>query len=117
MGLLVYDSSNEFTIDDRALAHLQLAIATKLRRGESFLLSWHTATENGSGRVSLWIAPSIPLQFIFFGSRQPQLNRVWLDVLTELSFTARGMLLVSENDAEAVKAGVLGIDEVNGMVI
>ena len=116
MGILVYDGS-EFTIDDRVLAHVQLAVSIKLRRGESFLLNWNTNPDNGSSRVSLWLSPAVPLQFHFYGSRQPQLNRAWLDVLTELAFTARGMLIVSEADAEAVKAGTLALDDVHPMVI
>ena len=117
MGLFVYANGNEFTIDDRVLAHLQIVTSTKLRRGESFMLNWHTDPEHGSGRVSLWVSPSTPLQFVFFGSRQPQLNRAWLDALSELSFTARGLILISESEAEAVKAGTLAIDDVTGLVI
>ncbi|HRN28975.1 MAG TPA: hypothetical protein PK781_03085 [Terrimesophilobacter sp.] len=117
MGILVYGHGVEHRIDDRVLAHLQLVIATKLRRDEPFLLSWHTGTDEGSGRVSLWMSPAIPLQFVFFGSRQPQLNRAWLDVLTELAFTPRGLLVISETDAEAVKSGELAIDDAPGMVL
>lgn len=117
MGILVYGHGVEHRIDDRVLAHLQLVTASKLRRNESFMLGWHTRTDEGSGRVSLWMSRAIPLQFIFFGSRQPQLNRTWLDVLTELAFTPRGLVVISESDAEAIKAGDLAIEDAPGMVL
>ena len=40
MGTMQYGSGSEIQIEDRALAHLKVAIATKLRRNESFTLSW-----------------------------------------------------------------------------
>lgn len=40
MGTIRYGDSNEIHIEDRALSHLKVAIATKLRRNESFTLSW-----------------------------------------------------------------------------
>src|SRR5690606_19986118 len=101
----------------RVLAHLQLVTATKLRRNESCTLSWHTGTDEGSGRVSLWSAPAIPLQFVFFSSPQPQLHRAWLDVLAALAFTPHGLLVIAESAGEAVKAGELAIDDAPGMVL
>ncbi|WP_437440952.1 DUF7882 family protein [Rathayibacter oskolensis] len=54
------------------LAHVKLALTAKLRRQESFLLSWPIAADQGSGRMSLWMAPTLPLQFQFSGSRPPR---------------------------------------------
>lgn len=115
MGVLLYGVGPEYEIEDRVLAHLKVVIGAKLRRQESFFLSWTNNPEAGSGRVSLWLSPSIPLQFRFFGSRQPQFNRVWLEVLTELSHTSRGLVIVSESDAEAVKAGTMAIEDAQGV--
>jgi hypothetical protein len=115
MGVLLYGCGTEYEIEDRVLAHLKVVIAAKLRRQESFFLSWAYEPDAGSGRVSLWLAPSIPLQFRFYGSRQPQLNRAWLEVLTELSHTTRGLVIVSEADAEAVRAGAKPIEEIQGV--
>jgi hypothetical protein len=36
-------------------------------------------------------------------------------VLTELSHTSRGLVVISESDAEAVKAGTMPIDEAQGI--
>ena len=38
---------------------------------------------DGSGRRSFWIHPSVPLQFHFFGSRQPRINRAWVEELMQ----------------------------------
>ncbi|KKI16860.1 MULTISPECIES: DUF7882 family protein [unclassified Leucobacter] len=99
MGFLIYGGTQEFEFDDRTLAHLKVAITTKLRRQESFLMSWVHPAERGGGRLSVWLAPSIPLVFRFSGSRPPQLNRHWIEVLTEHSHTARGLLVLTETDA------------------
>ena len=41
MGTMYYGgSAMPIRIDDRALAHLKVVLATKLRRNESFTLSW-----------------------------------------------------------------------------
>ena len=49
MGTLIYGGTSEIDIEDRTLAHMQLAIITKLRRNEQFLLSWDHGVDNGSG--------------------------------------------------------------------
>ena len=104
MGYLVYGSAAEYEFDDRTLAHLKVAINMKLRRQECFFLSWSNPAEKGSGRMSLWISPGIPLIFRFAGSKAPELNQVWLRVLNELSHTPRGLLVISEREAEAYAA-------------
>ncbi|MFC7432159.1 MULTISPECIES: hypothetical protein [unclassified Agrococcus] len=99
MGHLIYGGATEYAIDDRMLAHVKVAVAAKLRRQECFLLSWEIDAEHGSGRASLWMAPSIPLAFTFSGSRVPELSQVWLEALMETAASSRGMLLMSEADA------------------
>lgn len=105
MGVLVYGSSSEYEFDDRTLAHLKIAIAAKLRHQESFLVSWSIDPHMGSGRVSLWVSPAIPLQFRFAGSRPPTLNKTWINIMSQLSHSARGLVVVTENEAEAVAKG------------
>lgn len=100
MGYLVYGNSQEYEFEDRTLAHLKVAITMKLRRQESFLMSWVNPPEKGGGRLSIWLTPSIPLTFRFAGSRVPALNKEWLDVLGELSNTPRGLVVVSEHEAQ-----------------
>jgi hypothetical protein len=101
MGYLSYGATAEYEFDDRVLAHLKVAISLKLRRQECFFLSWSTPADRGSGRISLWMSPHIPLSFRFAGSKTPELNETWLRVLGDLSNTPRGLLVISEREAEA----------------
>ncbi|PTL71490.1 ATP-dependent DNA ligase [Rathayibacter caricis DSM 15933] len=63
MGRLVYDSRLDVHFDDRVLAHLQAVIGIRLRRGESFYLSWKDLPNVGNGRSSIWLDPRIALCF------------------------------------------------------
>ncbi|MCU1439262.1 MAG: ATP-dependent ligase [Rhodoglobus sp.] len=97
MGTLLYGSPpSEVTMEDRLLAHLKVVIIQKMRRNESFLISWELPTAEGSGRMSLWMHPSIPLQFKFAGSRPPTLNPDWLDALARASMSVDGLRITPE---------------------
>lgn len=103
MGKLIYGTDvREIEIDDRVLAHLKIAIIAKLRRSESFSLSWEHGAQNGGGRSTVWIHESIPLQFVFFGSRPPSLNRAWVDEL--MASANSGSMQILPEPAEAPKA-------------
>lgn len=66
MGRLKYDGSSEpIAIDDGMLAHLKIVIGTKLRRNESFLMTWLRSDGNEDARTTIWVHPAIPLQFGF----------------------------------------------------
>ena len=86
MGLLRYHNE-EFGFDDRMLAHVQIVISTKLRRGENFFLTWTLPASNGSGRHALWIDNGVPLHITYSGSRPPQINREWIEALILSSAT------------------------------
>ncbi len=101
MGTLIYDGADGFAFDDRVLAHLQVVIATKLRRRESFLLLWNDRTGGREGSLrSLWLDPAISLQFVFAGPELPELNRDWLVILTERANSNAGLMLEDELRAE-----------------
>ena len=51
---------------------------------------------NGSGRISLWLDPSIPLQFRFDGSREPVLNRAWIEALASVAASTTGLIPLPE---------------------
>lgn len=95
MGSLIYGSpSLEIAFDDRVLAHVQIVMATKLRRGENFFFSWR---ENGGiGRNAIWIDSSIPLYFRYNGSRHPEIDRDWLEQLAVLASSSQGLDLTDE---------------------
>lgn len=96
MGTLTYDSI-VIEFDDRLLAHLQIVIVNKLRRRESFAMSWRDAPEVGDGRSAIWLDPSIPLYFKFDGSRIPAINREWVEQLAESAGSSHGLLVVGED--------------------
>ena len=96
MGTLTYDSKLTATFDDRVLAHLQVVIWAKVRRGENFSFTWTDPGRNGYGRTSIWISPSISLSFQYFGSKLPMINTQWVQALTKSANSANGLQLVPE---------------------
>ncbi len=101
MGKLLYGTGQEYEFDDRTLSHVKIAIVTKLRRHESFLLNWQIPAEQGGGRMSLWISREIPMAFVFAGNRPPTLNERWMEALLHSSQRTGGMVVMSEEEAEA----------------
>lgn len=101
MGKILYgDSGIEIFFDDRAMAHLQMVIAAKLRRGESFFFSWKDDPSVGDGRSSIWLDSSIPLYFRYSGSRPVSINRDWLETLTLSAHSAQGLQFTGEPHGE-----------------
>ncbi|MBB2975299.1 hypothetical protein FHX49_000865 [Microbacterium endophyticum] len=95
MGRFIYDTtSNSVDIDDRTLAHLRIVVMNKLRRSESFMFDVEVG--DGSGRRSYWMAPSVPIQFHFYGSRTPQINRAWVEDLMLAASGPNGLSLTPE---------------------
>jgi len=97
MGTFIYgQGQREVEIDDRTLAHLKIVMLTKLRRNEAFAFSWSHGVESGSGRSTVWIHPTIPLEFRFYGSRRPALNRHWVEHLLQAANSAEGLEVNAE---------------------
>jgi hypothetical protein len=97
VGTIFYGgSATPIHIEDRALAHLKVVIATKLRRSESFTLSWQHPADQPSGRSTIWLHPSIPLRFVFEEPESPVLNRAWIEDLAHSANTSGGITLVAE---------------------
>jgi hypothetical protein len=96
MGKLTYDSTVVVDFDDRLLAHLQMVIATKLRRGESFAFSWRDEAAVGDGRTTIWLNPALPLVFKYFGSKPPAINRLWVEALLQAANSSSGLHIVPE---------------------
>jgi hypothetical protein len=44
----------------------------------------------------VWIHPSVPLVFRFFGGRVPAIDRRWVDALMQTASSASGLHLVPE---------------------
>ena len=99
MGRFIYDApANSIDIDDRTLAHLRIVVMNKLRRSESFMFDVDAG--EGNGRRSFWIDSSIPLQFHFHGSRQPRINRAWIEELMQAASGPNGLAIVPEPPEE-----------------
>lgn len=95
MGTLQYNGS-VVEFDDRLLAHLQIVIVEKIRRGEAFLMSWSEKAETGDGHSAIWIHPTHNLHFTFVHGRNPRINRAWLSELTNSANSTRGLLVTEE---------------------
>lgn len=103
MGHLRYDGER-FEFDDRLLAHLQIVISGKLRRSESFFLSWVAPSEVGSGRHAIWIDTGVPIHITYFGNRPPAINRQWVEELATAANSTAGLVLTEERTHEAPQA-------------
>ncbi|MFN8085827.1 MAG: hypothetical protein U0Q04_02350 [Microbacterium sp.] len=98
MGTIYYGgSATPIHIEDRALAHLKVVIATKLRRGESFTVSWRHPEDEARGRSTIWLHPSIPLRFVFDDPEPAELSRDWIEDLAMSANSSGGINLVAEN--------------------
>lgn len=100
MGKLTYDGTLVVDFDDRTLAHLQIVISAKLRRGESFTFSWRDDAAIGDGRTTIWLHPAVSLVFKFLGGRQPEINRTWLGELSNAANSPAGLMVTPESGRE-----------------
>lgn len=96
MGYIQYDGTSQLHINDRALAHVKVVIATKLRRNESFTLSWRHPDDQPGGRSTIWIHPSIPLRFTFDEPEAPPLNAKWIEEIMQSANATGGIMLIDE---------------------
>ncbi|QIG38761.1 ATP-dependent DNA ligase [Microbacterium sp. 4R-513] len=99
MGRFTYENSVRIEFEDRLLYHLQMVIGTKLRRSESFFFSWRDDPSLGDGRTSVWLHSNCAMAFKYYGSRQPQLNRQWLEALAYTANQQTGLYVVPEPTA------------------
>ncbi len=94
--MLYYDDAQEpIPIDDLALAHLKVVIATKLRRNESFTLSWRHPEGDPAGRSTIWLHPSIPLRFVFDDPVPPPLQPEWITAMANSANSSGGITLLT----------------------
>lgn len=98
VGTIYYGGdASAIDIEDRALAHLKVVIATKLRRGESFTLTWRHPEDQPRGRSTVWLSPSIPLRFVFDDPEPAVLSREWMEELAQSANSSGGIMLVAEH--------------------
>lgn len=103
MGQLQYDRQC-FDIEDRLLAHLYLVIAPKLRRRESFTLTWEVPHEAGGGRNCIWLTPGVALRIQYRDGRQPTINRLWVSMMTDEANSSGNLVMIPEPEPAAFGA-------------
>ncbi|MGP3535336.1 DUF7882 family protein [Microbacterium sp. RD1] len=100
MGYLYYGNSSEpISMPDRLLAHIKVVVATKLRRSESFTLSWRHLESEG-GRTTIWIQPAIPLRFVFASPDPEILDQELLRELANAANSSRGLSVDLSDEGE-----------------
>lgn len=96
MGKLLSGPHVAVDFDDRVLAHLQVVITAKIRRGESMLFSWRDSVDSGDGRTTIWLHPLADITFKYYGHRHPSINAAWVDALMLEANKPGGLQLVEE---------------------
>lgn len=99
MGFLLYDTA-VIEVDDRTLAHIQVVIVSKLRRNESFVMSWRDSPAVGDGHSAIWLQPAIPLYFKYDGSRRPAIDRDWVELLVNAASSPSGLHVIDLDGVE-----------------
>ena len=105
MGTLMYAAGIEVAIDDRTLAHLQIVITGKLRRGECFFFNWHDSSAVGGGRSAIWLSRATPVQFHMHEQEKVTVNREWLDLLMTSANSSTGLQYIPEPGEEPHQPG------------
>ncbi|MDJ1114748.1 hypothetical protein [Microbacterium dauci] len=82
-------------MSDRTLAHVEAVVSSKLRRGESFMLTAATSAHEGSGRTTIWVNAASNLAYRYRRDR-PALDRTWLEELRTSANSPGGMHLPEE---------------------
>ena len=97
MGTLEYNSARPaIGVDDETLAHLKIVIGTKLRRQESFMMTWLPDDQDkAQGRLTIWMNPSIPLIITFDGPTMPPIDPKRIERMME-DLNGRGELVLDQ---------------------
>ena len=101
MGTLFYGNCAGIHVHDRTLEHLRLAMAVRLRRDESFMVSLPVEELGAGSRRNLWVSSAVPLQFVSSGSRTPSLNRLWIQAMGESEASTGTLTVMPESEAVA----------------
>ena len=100
MGTFTYDRVS-VDFDDRLLAHLEIVIVQKLRRQESFLMTWQDEMGMAGGRSGIWLHPAAMIHFHFAGNEKVVIDHDWVAILMISANSAMG-LFVTDDAGEAL---------------
>lgn len=96
MGTLEYNSARPpIQVDDETLAHLRIVISTKLRRNESFMMTWLPEENATAGRMTIWMHPSIPLVIAFDEPTMPAIDPKRIERMVK-DLNMRGDLILDQ---------------------
>ncbi len=105
MARLYYGTDlSPVTFPDRLLAYVKVITSTKLRRNESFTLTW-TGDPETPGRSAVWLHPSIPLRFVFDSVEPEHLVGEYLRALADQANASAGLVVdlrTWEDDEQSV---------------
>lgn len=94
MGNLFYGSTTDpFRIPDVVLAHVRAVTVARLRRDESFTLSWRQPGNATARRCTLWMHAAIPLKFVFDDARNIPLDMAILRDFAEAAHSTTGLII------------------------
>jgi hypothetical protein len=100
MGTLAIGSNGtHLDIEDRTLAHLRVVILAKLRRGESFAFNWDHGAGDDSSASTVWMQPTMEVEFAFDTDVPVEVNKQWADRLMHSANSVRGLDIIPEEQA------------------
>ncbi|WP_202107077.1 hypothetical protein [Agromyces seonyuensis] len=103
MGRLCYGTLDEpIEIPDWTLAHIKVVATTKLRRGETFMLTG--IDRSAERRTSLWMNPAMPLRFTFDTVELETLDRELLQSLARAADSNAGLVVDLDEPNAAMPA-------------
>jgi hypothetical protein len=95
LGRLIYNRNHILELEDRTLAHVEAVASSKLRRGESFMLTVWIKMIDGSGRTTVWMTPGSRLVYKYRHDRS-KLNREWFEILMKSANSPGGLIVTPE---------------------
>jgi hypothetical protein len=98
MGTLYYggahgDSPVGFDLDDALLAHLKQVIVAKLRRNESFVITFPALEHGLEVREALWLNPAVPMRFVIDEVESLPMDHARLAAMMSQANTVSGIVL------------------------
>ena len=107
MGRLYYGNGTDvIEMPDRTLTHLRVLATTKLRRSESFSVSWRHPDGVPGSRSTIWLHCSIPLRFVLDSAEAEKVDRDYLEQMAKAAASSGGLTIdLSEPDELPVTIG------------
>ncbi|WP_173923519.1 ATP-dependent DNA ligase [Agromyces sp. Marseille-P2726] len=99
MGIFQHNDAT-FEVDDEVLAHLQIVIVERLRRGETLTLSWIETDHGHGGMTTVLLNPTHGLIFEV-ATPDPVIDPVLIERLAVAADSSEGLTLRRANPSES----------------